>query len=81
MRKTQFNTLCVDEGSTEPDIYRSYKSKMSETIKISWISDINELPRKEASHFFLANEFFDALPIQKFKVNSFSFKSYNILKI
>ncbi len=51
-----------------PELYKGYPSKLSETIKIHWISDINELPRREAAHFFLANEFFDALPIQKFEV-------------
>lgn len=35
---------------------------------ITWITDLAELPRKEAPQFFLANEFFDALPIQKFQV-------------
>lgn len=67
MRRTQIKNLCsLDE---EPNLGTEYNSKISENIKISWLTDIAELPRKEATHFFLANEFFDALPIQKFQVN------------
>jgi SAM-dependent MidA family methyltransferase len=43
-------------------------SKHSRKIKINWIEDLNQLPKIEAAQFFLANEFFDALPIQKFQV-------------
>jgi SAM-dependent MidA family methyltransferase len=70
MRKTQYRTLCsVGQGSEEePEFYKSYSSKYSDSIKIHWISDINELPHKNAAQLFLANEFFDALPVQKFQV-------------
>mgnify|MGYP001185019557 CR=1 FL=1 len=67
MRRMQFKKL-TDNQDNEPKLYEKYKSKHSEKSTITWISDINELPRKEAVHFFLANEFFDALPIHKFQV-------------
>lgn len=53
----------------DPKLNQSYRSKYSDTINVTWLEDICELPRKESVHFFLANEFFDALPIQKFQVN------------
>jgi NADH dehydrogenase [ubiquinone] 1 alpha subcomplex assembly factor 7 len=70
MRKTQFSKLCAMNGITEsePKILEIYASKISPNIKITWLTDIKELPKKEAAHFFVANEFFDALPIQKFQV-------------
>ncbi|CAF0712266.1 unnamed protein product [Brachionus calyciflorus] len=65
LRKTQMKNLCnLDQ---EPEILNEYKSKYSENIKIVWVTDITQLPRKEAAHFFVANEFFDALPVHKFQ--------------
>lgn len=66
LRKIQMKNLCNLEQ--EPDLLKEYKSKFSENIKIIWLTDITQLPRKEAAHFFVANEFFDALPVHKFKV-------------
>ena len=66
MRKMQMKTLC--DRDSEPELNEFYESKHSKTIKIKWLNDLGELPSKEAPHFILANEFFDALPIQKFQV-------------
>ncbi len=66
MRKMQMNRLCG--GDSEPELGKFYESKHSKNIRIQWLNDIDELPLKEAPHFILANEFFDALPIQKFQV-------------
>ena len=68
MRKAQIKTLCG--LSLEPNLGEEYKSTFSKSINIIWLADINELPRREAVHFFLANEFFDALPFQKFQKNA-----------
>lgn len=65
MRKTQMKNLCNLES--EPVILEKYPSKFSKSINIVWLGDINELPKKDAIHFFVANEFFDALPFQKFQ--------------
>ncbi len=70
LRKIQFKNLC-DKIDTEPELYKSYKSKFSDSIEIIWVKEITEIPKKESIHFFLANEFFDALPIQKFQVYCF----------
>lgn len=65
MRKAQLKNLC--NLDIDPKLNQSYRSKYSDTINVTWLEDICELPRKESVHFFLANEFFDALPIQKFQ--------------
>jgi SAM-dependent MidA family methyltransferase len=68
MRRTQLKILCgIDEQ--EPVSLTEYKSKHSESIRVVWLHDLNELPVLEAPQFFLANEFFDALPCHKFQVN------------
>jgi SAM-dependent MidA family methyltransferase len=68
LRKIQYKNLC-DDKDDEPKLHKSYKSKLSNSIEIIWVKEVNEIPNNEAIHFFLANEFFDALPIQKFQVN------------
>lgn len=67
MRKMQGQTLIGDDLG-EPKLHERYKSKHSSSIFVTWLSDINELPNDDSVHFFLANEFFDALPIHKFQV-------------
>ncbi len=67
LRKIQYENLCL-KSEIEPKLYKSYKSKRSDLIEITWLQDVTEIPKLEAAHFFLANEFFDALPIQKFQV-------------
>ncbi len=52
----------------EPKLQENYKYKYSNNINIVWLNDLMQLPKLEAPQFFLANEFFDALPIQKFQV-------------
>lgn len=68
MRKKQMKTLC--DIDLEPNLYESYNSKLGKSIHVTWLHDINELPHHNSVHFFLANEFFDALPFQKFQKNS-----------
>ena len=67
LRKLQLKTLCQKDD--EPKILQSYTSKFSESIKVTWLEDLVQMPRMEAPQFFLANEFFDALPIHKFQVD------------
>lgn len=66
LRKIQMNNLC--NLNQEPELEKEYESKYSNRIKITWLTDISQLPHKEAVHFFAANEFFDALPVHKFQV-------------
>lgn len=66
MRKMQFKNLTGREEDTEPKLGETYKTQAG-TSKVTWLGDINELSKKEAVHFFLANEFFDALPVHKFQ--------------
>jgi len=68
MRKKQIKTLC--NLDLEPNLFESYESKYGNSINITWLTDINQLPRHNTVHFFLANEFFDALPFQKFQKNT-----------
>ena len=69
MRASQFKNLCQTSGATnDPNLLEDYCSKYSDKIKIVWLSDLTQLPKLDAPQFFLANEFFDALPIQKFQV-------------
>ncbi|RNA40170.1 NADH dehydrogenase [ubiquinone] complex assembly factor 7, partial [Brachionus plicatilis] len=65
LRKIQIKNLCNLEK--EPELEKEYDSKHSNRIKITWLTDITQLPHKEAVHFFVANEFFDALPVHKFQ--------------
>ena len=73
LRKLQKSLLCEKTSiiEEEPQLNQPYKSKHSPTINIVWLRDLVELPKKEAIHFLMANEFFDALPFQKFQVSSF----------
>lgn len=66
MRKMQFRTLTAREED-EPKLGEAYTTKHSDRHRITWISDINELEKRESAYFFLANEFFDALPVHKFQ--------------
>jgi NADH dehydrogenase [ubiquinone] 1 alpha subcomplex assembly factor 7 len=79
MRKTQFRNLVSAQNGQEPSLNEpySFNSQSAQSIKLTWLNDISELPKKEAVHFFLANEFFDALPINKFQVSK---DQINILK-
>ena len=73
MRQTQMKQLCnyAETEEVEPILLKNYASRFSNDIKIIWLQDLSELPKVEAPHFFLANEFFDALPVQKFQVKIF----------
>jgi SAM-dependent MidA family methyltransferase len=71
MRSRQLKLLCKSTSIEQPDLSKSYDSKYSSNIKVNWLEDIADLPEKEAAQFFFANEFFDALPIQKFQVGNF----------
>lgn len=65
MRKMQFKNLIGREE--ELKLGEPYKSKYPGLNTVTWIEDISELKQKESVHFFLANEFFDALPVHKFQ--------------
>jgi NADH dehydrogenase [ubiquinone] 1 alpha subcomplex assembly factor 7 len=67
MRRLQMKTLCKEiDANDEIVLYKPYESKFSPSITIAWLCDIAELKPKLAVHFFVANEFFDALPVHKF---------------
>jgi len=69
MRALQLRLLAhrsVTPDVEGPRLLETYQSK-HEQVKVTWLQDLSELPKLEAAQFFLANEFFDALPVQKFQ--------------
>lgn len=66
LRKEQCKKLC--NLNEEPQLLKGYKYNGLANIRVVWLDNISNLPEREAAHFFLANEFFDALPIYKFQV-------------
>lgn len=68
LRKIQLKSLGSENADEEVKCNQPYKSKHSSSINITWLEDISGLPKKDTAHFILANEFFDALPFQKFEV-------------
>lgn len=74
MRNMQFKNLIDKQENDDVQLYEPYKTKHSSHTTVTWISDINELPEKEAVQLFLANEFFDALPVHKFQVSLIKMK-------
>ncbi len=65
MRAYQLRLL-TNTDADGPNILDTYQTKYK-NIKVTWIQDMIELPKLQAPQFFLANEFFDALPVQKFQ--------------
>lgn len=73
----QANKLCCSEYQT--DLHKNYyqQGTTSEKYgkkKIFWYKSINDIPRNNFS-FIVAQEFFDALPIHKFRasINYFNY--------
>jgi NADH dehydrogenase [ubiquinone] 1 alpha subcomplex assembly factor 7 len=67
LSQLQAQTLCVKTArSSEPTQLYYQLGTTATNIPVFWYSSIQDVPR----HFscFLANEFFDALPIHKFQV-------------
>ena len=69
MREMQFKNLCDKDAVLIPKTMESYSSKILKNTKFVWLDDISDLPLIDVPHFFVANEFFDALPIHKFEVS------------
>jgi SAM-dependent MidA family methyltransferase len=66
LRRKQCFNLCNKDES--PKTFETNKYKEENSINITWLDDISQLPKSESIHYFLANEFFDAMPIHKFQV-------------
>ena len=49
----------------ESEQFRCLQKKSLQDAKVSWIEDIEQLPEQPV--FFVANEFFDSLPVQQFQ--------------
>lgn len=70
----QAEKLCTRSRGIEPRINEDQKNSVThyregvtkEGVKIYWYHSINDIPRKFS--IFVAQEFFDALPIHKFQV-------------
>ena len=62
----QCKLLCNTDNT--PKTLEKFQYKDKNEISITWLDDIKQLPKSESVHYFLANEFFDALPIHKFQV-------------
>ena len=80
LRKIQMKKLCSTSGDEELELGKPHKFKDSLSIHITWLEDISQLPKKDVVHFVLANEFFDALPIQKFEVRKIISELTSILQ-
>ena len=71
LSEVQKQALCVPssnnslDGSEESGCYKSCVSKYGP--KVSWYSSLSKVPTGLA--FYVAHEFFDALPIHKFQVS------------
>ncbi|KAL0117599.1 hypothetical protein PUN28_010419 [Cardiocondyla obscurior] len=69
----QAEKLCTESRDVEPRINKEQKNSIThykegvtkEGVKIYWYHSINDVPRKFS--IFVAQEFFDALPIHKFQ--------------
>lgn len=70
----QAEKLCIESRNIEPRVNEDRKNSVThfkegitrEGVKIYWYHSINDVPRKFS--VFIAQEFFDALPIHKFQV-------------
>ena len=61
--KVQFESLCESENLSKPSL--SLQSGISSNgVPIHWYSSVKDIPRMPS--YFIANEFFDALPIHQF---------------
>ena len=64
----QYNKLCGDEQQVTNSV-SPWKSRRldgnANGIPVSWYTSIDEVPKSHCT-FFIAHEFFDALPIHKF---------------
>lgn len=77
LARIQENKLC---GSNSIKWDLNYSTKSSTTslgYPISWYQSLEQVPPSDSFTFFLANEFFDALPIHKFQVG-ISRKNFNL---
>ncbi|KAL6257379.1 hypothetical protein P5V15_010952 [Pogonomyrmex californicus] len=69
----QAEKLCIESKNIEPEINESQRNSVThyregitrDGVKIYWYYSINDVPRKFS--VFVAQEFFDALPIHKFQ--------------
>ena len=62
--KVQFDRLCEEENSDKPDLcIRSGFTKFG--LPVFWYNSVTDIP--VAPSYFVANEFFDALPIHQFQ--------------
>lgn len=70
----QAKKLCTESRDIEPVVNEDQKNAVThykegvtrEGVKVYWYHSINDVPRKFS--IFVAQEFFDALPIHKFQV-------------
>lgn len=69
LRDKQRQLLCGDTPFTETKDGWECHTKHSRPIKVVWLEDLKFLPKFEEgdSPFFMAHEFFDALPIHAFQ--------------
>ncbi|KAK9455276.1 S-adenosyl-L-methionine-dependent methyltransferase [Dipodascopsis uninucleata] len=65
LRQKQHETLC---GNAQLEkVGFGYQSKTKAGIPIVWYETLKDIPNDDLSHFIIAHEFFDALPIHQFE--------------
>ena len=65
LSQIQFDHLCVREVTTTSGAYKSGITRSG--FKVNWFCTLDEVPRDPIFTVVLAHEFFDALPVHKFK--------------
>ncbi|KAI6651978.1 NADH dehydrogenase [Oopsacas minuta] len=63
LTKVQYNRLCKTENTNKPDLCIQ-SGFTGNGIPLFWYSSVKDMP--QAPSYFVANEFFDALPIHQF---------------
>jgi NADH dehydrogenase [ubiquinone] 1 alpha subcomplex assembly factor 7 len=68
LREKQHRLLCGDNPLESTDIGHTSKTKHKIPVRIHWVTEMNQLPEVQTtdSPFFVAHEFFDAMPIHVF---------------
>jgi NADH dehydrogenase [ubiquinone] 1 alpha subcomplex assembly factor 7 len=69
LREKQRRLLCGDNPFKEIDLGWESNTTHSRSLRVVWLEDLKFLPAFENDHspFFIAHEFFDALPIHAFQ--------------
>ncbi|GBP60018.1 Protein arginine methyltransferase NDUFAF7 homolog, mitochondrial [Eumeta japonica] len=68
MQNEQAHRLCMTHRSSDENMPHYYEGETVSGIKVYWYNDISKVP--QTFSWYIAHEFFDALPIHKFEKTS-----------